>query len=865
MNNNHTPVMQQYFALKEQHADCLLFYRLGDFYELFFDDAIKTSKELQIVLTKRGAKNSEDIPMCGFPHHSADQYIKKLIKIGHKIAICEQMETPEEAKKNRGYKAVVRREVVKIITPGTITDDNLLEITSNNYLMSIVEYKKILAISYLDISTGLFSYFTTSYGLLADDLARISPSEIIISESLMTNIFIAKAIGDNRDIFITSYADNFFDEFRAHNSLKTFYKIQFLDSVIDAKSSETIACGALIEYLSITQKSSCCRIDFPKRYSNINFMSIDTTARHSLELMKCQNGEYKGSFSNKIDLTITAVGSRLLKRYINSPLFGVDAINNRLDIVTFFHKDNNLRENVRALLKDMPDFERSLSRISLRRELTKDLHVIKNSLILILKLSNLLVEYLDNKVIKRYYDNIGEYGTLMDILIKALSGDIGANIKDGGVINPEYDEALFGLYNIRNNGNKLIAELCMKYRKCTGINNLKISHNNVLGYFIEVTPQHASKIHDKDIYIHRQTLASSLRYTTGELKEIESKIITSKDQSIALEVDIITSICNNIIAVGESLSLSSSIVAELDCLSSFAEMAFKRNYVRPFIDSSLNIKIEEGRHPMLEEDEKFVSNDLILSEDQRLCLLTGPNMSGKSTYLRQNALIIILAQIGSFVPAKFAHIGVVDKVFSRVGAMDSISTGKSTFMVEMVETATILNNASSRSFVLMDEVGRGTSLYDGLSIAWAVVEHIHNVNKSRGIFATHYHELSKLENTLKALSCYCIKIREWDDKIIFLYKIIKGISENSYGLNVAKLAGVPMYVVERAKVILKSMKKDSNVDKIGIYNKEEDYIVNDRADKLDNLLDGIDIDNTSPREAWDILHNIIKVNGKIDT
>ncbi len=851
-----TPVMQNYLTLKEQYKDCLLFYRLGDFYELFFEDAILASGELNIVLTKRAQKSSEDVPMCGVPYHSVDQYISRLIKNGHKVAICEQMETPEEAKKSRGHKAVVKREVVRIVTPGTITDDCLLDSQSNNYLMSIIQLKTDVAIAYLDISTGFFAYFLTSYQSIANDLSRISPRELIISETLMLNSYIAKSLNNNPTILVTSYADNFFDLLRAESNLKDFYKVKVLDAIIDASDAEIISCGSLVEYLFITQKDAAPLIEYPKRYRNSNFMSIDATARNSLELTKCQNGDYRGSFIAEIDYTLTSVGARLLKRYINSPLVTQEIINQRLDLVQFLLDNLDLRDNIRLLLKDCLDFERSLARISLSRGSAKDLHIIMNSLVLILNLSELLLNYLNEPMIKAYYNKLGEYGDLMGVLVASLSDDVGANIKNGGVINPSYNNRLAELYHIRNNGSEFIAELCIKYRQETKINNLKINYNNVLGYFIEITAQHFNKM-SSEVFIHRQTLANSVRYTTEELKEIEAKIITSRDQAIALEGEIFIKLCNDIIAKNSELALSSFAIAELDCFTAAAEIAREKDYVRPVVDDSLNLKIERGRHPILEKNGDFIDNDLYLSAENRLHLLTGPNMSGKSTYLRQNALIVIMAQIGLFVPAKFAQIGIVDKIFSRVGASDSISSGKSTFMVEMVETATILNSSTHRSLVLMDEVGRGTSLYDGLSIAWAVVEHIHNVNKCRGIFATHYHELSKLSDKLDALECYCVNVKKWKDEVVFLYKISKGICSESYGINVAKLAGVPMQVVERAKVILTDITREDNTKNIDD-SLEYNYDENNKPE-IDRILKSIDIDNISPREAWDILHKMLQI------
>ncbi len=794
-----TPVMQQYLALKEEYKDYLLFYRLGDFYELFFDDAIKAAKILNIILTKRGCYNGQKIPMCGVPAHSSESYLHKLIDSGFKVAICDQLETAEEARK-RGYKSVVKRDVVRIVTPGTIIEDALLEDKSSNYLACIVNDKEKYAIAWLDISTGEFFYSSTDLNSLNSDLLRILPRELLISDEMLDNEEI-KSILKNYKLSLTEHATSFFEHNRANKTLLEFYNLQSLETLGNFTRVEVIVCGSILEYVKITQKGKLPRLEYPKPFEQQKFMLIDVSARKSLELFATQFGEKKGSLLGAIDYTITASGGRLLKQTLSSPFIRPEIINLRLNTVEFFVSNHSLRRKTREILKNIPDIERGLSRLMLGRGSPKDMYLLKVSLDNVLKLLQILSS-VEEYGVKLIHNNLGEHKSLFNILDEALIENNISNIKDGGFIKPEYESELAELLHIQNNSNQLLNRLRDSYRNLTKIGTLRISYNNIIGYYVEVSANH--KI-DLDIFIHRQSLANNVRYTTAELKELENKIITARDAAINLEIKIFGQLCSKIAKESKQIALAAHAVAELDVITAFAELAVQNNYVKPIIDDSHEFDIIKGRHPVVEINNRFVANDINLSDSQRIYLVTGPNMAGKSTFLRQNALIAILAHMGSFVPVEYAHIGIVDKIFSRVGASDNITVGYSTFMVEMIETASIINQATDRSLVILDEVGRGTGIYDGLSIAQAVLEHIHNINRCRAIFATHYHELSKVSDYLSHLKCFCVRVKEWDNKIIFLHEVVEGVADESYGIHVAKLAGFPNSILDRANQIIKEL------------------------------------------------------------
>nr|CAH7713512.1 unnamed protein product [Callosobruchus chinensis] len=793
--------MEQYLNLKAQYKDHLLFYRLGDFYELFFDDAIKAAKLLNIVLTKRGNSNGQEIPMCGVPAHSSESYLHKLIDLGFKVAICDQLETADEAKK-RGYKSIVKRDVVRVVTPGTIIEDSLLEDKSNNYLASIVEQNDEYAISWLELSTGKFFHTLTSLKALDSDLLRISPRELLISEKFIEDEKI-RSILKNYKISITQHAQSFFEYSKSHRTLCEFYKIRELGSIGNFSKVEIIACGALLEYVRVTQRGSIPRLEFPKTYKQQNFMLIDASARRNLELFTTQFGEKKGSLISVIDHTVTASGGRLLKQMLASPLACSKAINLRLSTAQFFVNNHEPRRKIREILSNIPDIERSLSRLILGRGSPKDMNLLKIGLGKTLELSEFLSNlhnYCLKSELSTIHKSLGNHKDLFELLNSAILDNNLSSVKEGGFIHSKYNSELSELSYILNNSNKLITKLRESYRDLTGIAALKILHNNILGYYVEVSANH--KI-TSDIFIHRQSLANSMRYTTNELKELENKILTARDAAIGLEMKIFSELCSEVAKESEKIALAANALAKLDIRTAFAELAVQNNYVKPIIDDSKEFNICSGRHPVVEVNDKFIANSINLAG---IHLITGPNMAGKSTFLRQNALIAVLAHMGSFVPAESAHIGVIDKIFSRVGATDNITAGYSTFMVEMIETATIVNQATDRSLVILDEIGRGTGVYDGLSIAQAVIEHIHNVNKCRAIFATHYHELTKVGEYLENVKCFCMKIKEWKGEVIFLHEVIEGIADESYGIHVAKLAGFPDSVLNRAREVFEELK-----------------------------------------------------------
>ncbi|MFP3036130.1 MAG: DNA mismatch repair protein MutS [Wolbachia sp.] len=838
VREKNTPVMEQYLNLKAQYKDHLLFYRLGDFYELFFDDAVKAAKLLNIVLTKRGNSCGQDIPMCGVPAHSSESYLHKLIDLGFKVAICDQLETADEAKR-RGYKSIVKRDVVRIVTPGTIIEDSLLEDKSNNYLASIVEQNGEYAIGWLELSTGKFFHTLTNLKALDSDLLRISPKELLIYEKLAEDEKI-RSILKNYKISITQHAQSFFEYNKSYRTLCEFYKIRELGVIGNFSKVEIIACGALLEYVRVTQRGSIPRLELPKPYRQQNFMLIDASARRNLELFSTQFGEKKGSLISVVDHTVTASGGRLLKQMLASPLACPKAINLRLGIVEFFVNSHEARKRIREILSNIPDIERSLSRLILGGGSPKDMNLLKIGLGKTLELSEFLskldplhnyhlseksavdpqmsfqcltpeskgkesvstaqITSSDESELSTIHKSFGNHKELFELLNEAVLDNNLSSAKEGGFINPQYNQELSELSYVLNNSNKLITKLRESYRDLTGIAALKILHNNILGYYIEVSANHKLT---SDIFIHRQSLANSMRYTTNELKELENKILTARDSVISLEMKIFSELCGKIAKESEKIALAANALAKLDIRTAFAELAVQNNYVKPIIDNSKEFNICSGRHPVVEGNDKFIANNINLAD---IHLITGPNMAGKSTFLRQNALIAILAHMGSFVPADSAHIGVIDKIFSRVGATDNITAGYSTFMVEMIETATIVNQATDRSLVILDEIGRGTGVYDGLSIAQAVIEHIHNVNKCRAIFATHYHELTKVSKYLKNVKCFCVKIKEWNGEVIFLHEVVEGVADESYGIHVAKLAGFPDSVLDRASEVFEELR-----------------------------------------------------------
>ena len=860
-----TPMMQQYLAIKEAHPDCLLFYRMGDFYELFFEDALKAASVLDIALTKRGKHEETDIPMCGVPYHSCDSYLQKLIKHGFKVAICEQMERPEEAKK-RGYKAVVQRDVVRIITQGTLTEDHLLEAKSSNYLVSLARAEQKLALAWADISTGECATTLIEPKILAAELARLQPKELLIADKLVSDPELSPLLAEWKDI-ITPHVASFFDSLRCEQRLKSYYNVSVLDSFGDYSRAEVAACGSLIEYIALTQKGRLPKLHHPQQIKDGSFMAIDGSTRRNLELTTTLSGERKGSLLSVIDRTITSGGGRLLAQTLSAPLTDSSQINQRLDMVAWFAGNPKHRQMVRDALQRIPDIERAISRLCLGRGGPRDLLMIRQGLKEARSLADDFAHAEDEHMppaLTRYIDYLCGHDALIAELQAALKDDVGMQARDGGFVRKHYHPRLDELQSLQENSKDMLDRLKEKYRKHTGIPTLKLEQNNVIGYYLEVTPQHSSKIID-DIFIHRQTMVSGVRYTTVELKELESDIVHAKDSILNLELSIFDELTHKATDTAIEIMKTAHGIAWLDMISAFAELATEQHYCRPTIDDSSAFNIKRGRHPVVEGAcrGKFIANDCDLNPKQSLWLLTGPNMAGKSTFLRQNALITILAQSGCFVPAEAAHIGIVDKLFSRVGAADDLAHGRSTFMVEMIETATILNQATHRSLVILDEIGRGTSTFDGLSIAWACLEFLHEVTGARALFATHYHELTSLAARLSHLRNYSMRVQEYNDTIAFLHEVGAGAADRSYGIHVAKLAGLPGTVTLRAEEVLhmlESSEAKNNVTKmidgLPLFSLGKQTVTAHKESAVEAMLRGMALDDLSPKEALEMLYKL---------
>ena len=805
-----TPMMAQYLAIKDANPDCLLFYRMGDFYELFFDDAVQAAAALDITLTRRGQYKGKDIPMCGVPYHAHQNYLRKLTRMGFRVAVCEQIEDPAEAKK-RGAKSVVERAVIRIVTSGTLTEDDLLEARTHNYLVSIAMTHKRIGVSWLDISTGSFHCQPVEHGSLQSILARLNPAEILLGERL------AKSTG-LQDIMaawqeqIYLLPDARFGYENAHQHLLNYYDVAALDSYGAFSPAEIAAAGSLLDYVQLTQVGTLPRLARLSQIARGQIMEIDPATRQNLELTQTLSGTSKGSLLDCLDRTVTAAGARLMALRLNAPLTDPNAIESRLQKVQFFLDDAPTCEAMRTNLASCPDLERAMSRLSLERGGPRDLQAIAIGLQVTVQLKILLTkatQTLEGDLVQICAD-LGEHNQLINKLTRALADDLPTMVRDGNFIVRGYSPVLDKLRMLNSDSHRNIMNLEADYRKTTGVENLKIRHNNLLGYFIEVTMRHAEKIKDPP-FIHRQTMANAIRYTTTELTELARDVAEAHARALLLEQEIFAELVEDVMSHAEAVAKASNALAALDWAGAQAVLAETCNYKRPRIDNSLAFDIRAGRHPVVEralsrqQDNPFVANDCLLNQTERLWLITGPNMAGKSTFLRQNALIALMAQTGSFVPADYCHIGVIDRLFSRVGAADDLARGRSTFMVEMVETATILNQARSKSLVILDEIGRGTATYDGLSIAWAAVEYLHNHCRCRSLFATHYHELTRLGEKLQALSLNFMQVREWEGDVVFLHTVAKGIAERSYGIHVARLAGLPKTVIKRAEAVLETL------------------------------------------------------------
>ena len=877
----HTPMMAQYHMVKAEHPDCLLFYRMGDFYELFFDAAITASSVLDITLTKRGKNNGNEIPMCGVPFHSYEPYLAKLIQSGYKVAVCEQQETPEQAKaraKAEGKpasKALVNRDVVRIVTGGTLTEDNLLEARENNYLTALTEIGGQYGLAWLEFSTGGFWVQPVLQKDLSLAIERINPRELVLSDTLADEEPLQKTVINLREK-VTRQANSLFDSQNAQKRLEGLFGVGTLESFGAFSRAEIAAAGALIDYAQRTQKGKVPHLSRPIQLSSGSVMEIDGATRRNLELMRTLSGERKGSLLATVDRTVTGAGARLLQARLAAPLTDISELATRQDEVQTFIDQKDWRTHLGDLLKSTPDLERALARLTVGRGGPKDLGIIRDGLSSAETIHALLTQT-QNETLQNIVGSIqqtNDQKKITDLFKSALEEDLPFLERDGGLIKEGYNAHLDELRQLRDNSKRHIAALQQKYREMTGIDTLKVSHNNVLGFFIDVTARHADKLmvkagdekQDDNPFIHRQTLANNVRFTTPELSELERDLASAADKALAIEEEIFTDFVAQVCLLSEDIGRTAGGLTALDVALSMATLAVEQNYTRPILDNTTNFVIEGGRHPVVEaalakQNEQFIPNDCDLSEAQHLWLLTGPNMAGKSTFLRQNALIAILAQIGSFVPATHAHIGIIDRLFSRVGAADDLARGQSTFMVEMVETAAILNQATEKSLVILDEIGRGTATFDGLSIAWACVEQLHEVTKSRALFATHYHELTALQQRLNALRCYSLQVKEWEGDIIFLHSVQEGAADQSYGIHVAKLAGLPDNVVARAKEILgilNSGEKSSALSKLSddlpLFSQSPPEP--ETPSETEERLRAIDPDALSPREALDILYEL---------
>ncbi|SHJ47340.1 DNA mismatch repair protein MutS [Paramaledivibacter caminithermalis] len=878
-----TPMMRQYMDIKEKYKDYILFFRLGDFYEMFFDDAKLASRELEIALTGRDCGLGERAPMCGVPFHSADSYIARLVDRGFKVAICEQVEDASKAK------GIVKREVVRIITPGTIIDPSMLNEEANNYIMTFFEDEDGIGIAYADITTGELK--TTEFidinrkNQVLDEIMKVSPREIVISDNFEYQDNEIKKLEKICNVIFTTHYNRAFKFKNAEDIIKRHFNIYSVDSFgLQDRKHSIICIGALLDYIYDTQKVPLKHIDKVNIYNHNNFMILDKFTRRNLELTETLRGkEKKGSLLWVIDKTCTSMGTRILKQWIEEPLIDINRINDRLDSVELLLKDMLLRDELRELLRDMYDLERLSSKIVYGTVNARDMIALKSSI----KVIPFVKSKLEGKVkgeLENIYEEIDELRDIYQLIDEAIEEDPPLSVKEGGIIKSSFNEELNELRRAITDGKKWLMDLENRERQKTGIKSLKIGFNKVFGYYIEVTKSNIKNVPKE--YIRKQTLANSERYIMPELKEMEDKILGAEEKIVKLEYNLFGKVRNKVLIEINRIISTAKAIAKLDVLLGFSEVSFIYRFNKPVVNNSKEIKLSNARHPVVERvagDETFIPNDTILDDDEnRFYIITGPNMAGKSTYLRQVALNVLLAQIGCFVPADEAVIGVVDRIFTRVGASDDLFQGQSTFMVEMSELSNILNNATKNSLIILDEIGRGTSTYDGLSIAWAVVEYISNshILGAKTLFATHYHELTELEGKLKGVKNYCISVKEVGEDIVFLRKIIRGGADQSYGIQVAKLAGIPNKVIDRAKSILKELEekdinhKHKNKDIVSQFamaiEKPRDEAVGEQINFFDlssneviDELRKIDIINMTPIDAMNKLYKLVEMVKRI--
>lgn len=863
-----SPMMQNYLKTKEEYKDCILFYRLGDFYEMFFDDAITASRELELTLTGKDCGQEERAPMCGIPHHAAEVYIARLIAKGYKVAICEQLEDPKTAK------GIVKRDVIRVVTPGTVMESNLLEEKKNNYIMSIYKNGIYFGMSVCDLSTGDFRMTqirdTNNFAMLMDEISRYAPSEIVVNELMFNSTEEIAKIKERFETYISKsngFSQNV-NEIKERSRIvnEDDQEIEKLDDYILAIT----AANGLIAYLIETQKNSLEYLNKILLYNTSKYMSLDINARRNLEITeKLRDKSKKGTLLWVLDKTSTSMGGRLLRRWLNDPLIDECHINRRLESVKELKEDIMLRGDIVDSLKKVYDIERLASKISYGSANGRDLISLKNSTAQLPGIKAVLSRA-KSQMLKDLYTELDELQDIYEIIDKAIVDEPPISVKEGGLIKLGYDEEIDRLKTATTDGKNWVLKLEAEERENTGIKGLKVGFNKVFGYFIEVTKSNLSQVPDR--YIRKQTLANCERYITEDLKRLENEILGAEEKVINLEYNAFVGIRDEIEKNVQRVQKSANIISILDVLASFATVADDMNYVMPIVDNSGVIDIKDGRHPVIEKiigGSEFVPNDTYLDKgENRLSIITGPNMAGKSTYMRQVALITLMAQCGSFVPASYARIGVVDKIFTRVGASDDLSMGQSTFMVEMMEVATILKEATENSLVILDEIGRGTSTYDGLSIAWAVAEYIADKEKcgAKTLFATHYHELTQLEDKLEGVKNYSIAVKEKGEDIIFLRKIVSGGTDESYGVHVAKLAGVPKVVTTRANEILRSIERKNvlNEKKLEKENKKETAgqldMYNYKLAEIAHELDKIDLNQLTPIDA---LNTLLKMKEKM--
>jgi DNA mismatch repair protein MutS len=877
-----TPMMEQYLEIKAANPGLLLFYRMGDFYELFFEDAEIAARALGIMLTKRGKHQGMDIPMCGVPVERSDDYLHRLIALGHRVAVCEQMENPAAARA-RGAKSVVRRDVVRLVTPGTLTEDSLLDAKANNYLLALARARGSagpdrLGLAWIDISTAEFVVTECSTGELAATLSRINPNEIIVTDALYGDAGLAPVLREWPAV--TPLARDVFDSSTAERRLCDYFAVATMDGLSAMSRLEATAAAAAVTYIDRTQVGKRPSLSPPSREAAGTTMAIDPATRANLELTRTLAGERGGSLLDAIDRTLTPAGSRLLAQRLAAPLTDGAAIARRLDAIAAFAADAALRDDLRATLRAAPDMSRALARLSVGRGGPRDLAGLRDG---ILAADRALAQ------LAAMEQPAQEIAAVKEALLapprelarefeRALSEQLPLIKRDGAFVREGYEPALDEARSLRDASRLVVASMQARYAEDTGVKGLKIRHNNVLGYFVEVTAQHGEKLMAAPLnatFVHRQTLAGQVRFTTSELGEIEARIANAGERALGLELEIFERLSAQAVAASDSLRAAAHAFAVLDVATALAKLAADENYVRPEVDASLSFAIEGGRHPVVEQalrrnGQPFIANACDLSpgggqKSGQIWLVTGPNMAGKSTFLRQNALIALLAQIGSFVPASRARIGIVDRLFSRVGAADDLARGRSTFMVEMVETAVILNQASERSLVILDEIGRGTATFDGLSIAWAAIEHLHEANRCRALFATHYHELTVLSAKLARMFNATVRVKEWQGDVVFLHEVLPGSADRSYGIQVAKLAGLPASVIARAKSVLAKLEAQDRgqtaralVDDLPLFavpsRAAAEPTPPSEAEKLIDALKALHPDEMSPREALEALY-----------